>query len=312
MDLRQLEILKAIVEAGSFTGAGDRLHVSQSAISRQILLLEQELQEPIFLRVGRKVRITPAGETLLQLSNRVLQDLKETVAVISDSKESLAGTLRLAGGMTVCLYVFPLLLKEFRRVHPNVEINVAAGVSEKFIGSIRTGSADLGLLTLPIEGSDLVTLPALREELLLVTAPHHPLSKKRKISPHDLVHQQFVLFETGSNTRRALDAFFLKEQVHPKIVMDTENVEIIKAMVAAGMGITIIPYQAVAREVRSGRFFCSRIEGHSLFRETGWVYLRSNRVPRMVQEVLALFERILPKLRLEPPLHRAIAGASRL
>ena len=309
MDLRQLEILKAIAEVGSFTGAGDKLHVSQSAISRQILLLEEELQEPIFLRVGRKVRITRAGETLLQLSNRVLQDLKDTVALISDSKESLAGTMRLVGGMTVCLYVFPVLLKEFRRVHPNVEINVTAGVSEKFIRYIRTGSADLGLLTLPIEGPDLVTLPVLKEELLVVTAPNHPLSRRRKITPQDLVLQQFVLFETGSNTRRALDEFFLREQIHPKIVMDTENVEIIKAMVRSGLGITIIPYQAVAREVRSGQFFCSRIEGQPLFRETGWVYLRSNRVPRMVQEVLAVFERILPKLRLMPPTHRAIAGS---
>lgn len=300
MDLRQLEILKAIVEAGSFTGAGDKLRVSQSAVSRQILLLEQELKEPIFLRVGRRIRITPAGEALLQLSNRVFQDLKETVAVISDSRESLNGTLRLVGGMTVCLYVFPVLLKEFRRVHPNVEINVTAGMSEKFIADIRTGSADLGLLTLPINQPDLVALPVLKEELLLVTAPNHPLSRKRKISSADLVGQQFVLFEIGSNTRRALDAFFVREQIHPRIVMDTENVEIIKAMVRSDLGISVIPYQAVAREVRSGQFFCSRIEGEELFRETGWVYPRSSSVPRMVKEVLEVFNRILPKLRLAP------------
>ena len=300
MDLRQLEILKAIVEAGSFTGAGDKLHVSQSAVSRQILLLEQELKEPVFLRVGRRIRITPAGEALLQLSNRVFQDLKETVAVISDSRESLNGTLRLVGGMTVCLYVFPLLLKEFRRVHPNVEINVTAGTSEKFIADIRAGSADLGLLTLPVNQPDLVALPVLKEELLLVTAPNHPLSRKKKIRSADLAGQQFVLFEIGSNTRRALDAFFVREQIHPRIVMDTENVEIIKAMVRSDLGITIIPYQAVAREVRSGQFFCSRIEGQELFRETGWVYPRSSSVPRMVKEVLEVFNRILPKLRLAP------------
>ena len=311
MDLRQLEILRAIVETGSFTGAGDRLRVSQSAISRQILLLEDELQEPVFLRVGRKVRITPTGESLLQLGNRIFQDLKETVAAISDSKESLAGTLRLGGGMTVCLYVFPILLKEIRRLHPNVEINVTAGVSEKFIGYIRTGSADLGLLTLPVGEPDLVTLPVLKEELLLVTAPNHPLSRRRKITPQDLAGEQFVLFETGSNTRRALDRFFLKEQVRPRIVMDTENVEIIKAMVRNGLGITIIPYQAVAREVGSGQFFCSRIEGQELFRETGWVYLRANRVPRMVEEMLAVFDRILPKLRLAPPSQKRPRRAAR-
>jgi DNA-binding transcriptional LysR family regulator len=305
MDLRQLEILCAIVETGSFTGAGDRLRVSQSAVSRQILLLEEELQEPIFLRIGRKVRITPSGERLLHLGNRIFQDLKETVAAIGDSKDSFTGTLRLAGGMTVCLYVFPVLLKEFCKLHPNIEVNVTAGVGEKFVDSIRSGAADLGLLTLPVDDSDLVTLPVLKEELLLVTGPKHPLSRRRKITPQDLAGEKFVLFETGSNTRRVLDRFFLQERVRPKIVMDTENVEIIKAMVRHNLGITIIPYQAVAREVRSGQFFCSRIEGQELFRDTGWVYLRSNRVPRIVQEVLLVFQRLLPRLRLAPSSSKA-------
>src|SRR5512146_462308 len=102
MDLRQFEIIRAIADTGSFTAAGHKLHVSQSAISRQILLLEDELGEPVFLRIGRKIRITPAGEALLQLSHRVFQDLTDTVAGIGDSRESLHGTLRLGGGMTVC------------------------------------------------------------------------------------------------------------------------------------------------------------------------------------------------------------------
>ena len=119
LDLRQLEIIRAIVDTGSFTGAGERLHVSQSAISRQVLLLEDELGEAIFLRVGRRVRITPAGESLLHLSHRVLQDVQDTVAAITDTQESLRGTMRLVGGMTVCLYVFPSLLAEVRRTHPH-------------------------------------------------------------------------------------------------------------------------------------------------------------------------------------------------
>ena len=75
MDLRQLEIIRAIADTGSFTAAGEKLHVSQSAISRQILLLEQELGEPVFYRIGRRIRITPTGDSLLQLSHRVFQDL---------------------------------------------------------------------------------------------------------------------------------------------------------------------------------------------------------------------------------------------
>jgi DNA-binding transcriptional LysR family regulator len=300
MDLRQLESLQTIAETGSFTACGRKLHVSQSAISRQILLLEDELKEPVFLRVGRRIRITPAGEALLQLSNRVFQDLKDTIAGITDSQESLRGQIRLLGGMTVVLYVFPPLLTELKRQHPDIELKLVTGSSERCIQHLRAGTGDLALLTLPVDHTDMVAVPVMQEELMLVTAARHPLSRKRKIVPQDLVRQPFVLFESGSNTRRVVDEFFMTSRIEPQIVMETENVEIIKAMVRNGIGISVIPYQAVSRDVNSGHLFCARIEGRSLVRETGWVYPKMSRTPRTVQEVIRAFEKVHPKLRLTP------------
>jgi DNA-binding transcriptional LysR family regulator len=300
MDLRQLEILQAIAETGSFTACGKKLHVSQSAISRQILLLEDELGEPLFLRVGRQVRMTPAAESLVQLGQRVFLDVRETVGAITDRTRELRGTLRLSGGMTVCLYVFPPLLKQLRRMHPNLEVRLTVALAGRSVQEIRGGRVDAGLLTLPVEETDLVTVPALREELLLVTAPTHQLAKRRRVLPRDLAGLPFVLFEMGSATRKVIDHFFASQNIEPTIVMDTENVEIIKALVKTGLGVGIVPYQAVAREVKSGQLFCARIEGHELVRETGWVYARANRVPRMIDELLLAFESITDKLRLAP------------
>ena len=296
MDLRQLEIIRAIADTGSFTAAGEKLHVSQSAISRQILLLEDELGEPVFHRIGRRIRITPAGESLLQLSHRVFQDLEDTVSGISDKQESLGGTLRLVGGMTVCLYLFPALLAEVRRIHPNLELKVTVGSAERSIAMLRSGAGDLGLLTLPVEATDLESTPALEEELLLVTYASHPLAKKTVIAPADLDKQPFVLFETGSITRRLVEAFFTREHIHPQIIMETENVEIIKAMVRHGLGISIVPWQAAAADVRTGQLFCSRIAGHSLMRQTGWLYPKMSRLPRTVSEVIRVFDTVKPRL----------------
>jgi DNA-binding transcriptional LysR family regulator len=296
MDLRQLEIIRAIADSGSFTAAGEKLHVSQSAISRQILLLEDELGEPVFHRIGRRIRITPAGESLLQLSHRVFQDLQDTVSLISDKRESLRGTIRLVGGMTVCLYVFPVLLSEVRKVHPHLDMKVTVGSAERSIAMLRSGAGDLGLLTLPVEASDLVAVPVLREELLLVTYPTHPLAKKKTISPPDLDKQPFVLFETGSITRRLVEEFFARERIAPEIIMETENVEIIKAMVRSGLGISIIPWQAAVADVRTKQLFCSRVAGTSLERQTGWLYPKMSRLPRPVAEVMSVFETVRPKL----------------
>ncbi len=298
MDLRQLEILQAIAETGSFTACGRKLHVSQSAISRQILLLEEELGEPLFLRVGRQVRMTTAAESLVQLGQRVFQDVKETVGKITDRTGDLRGTLRLTGGMTVCLYVFPPLLKHLRRVHPHLDMRITVATAGRSVEEIRGGQIDIGLLTLPVEESDLVAVPALREELLLMTTPKHPLARRRGVAPQDLAAHPFVLFEAGSATRRVIDHFFASQDIQPLVVMDTENVEIIKAMVRTGLGISIVPYQAIAREVRAGQLFCTRIDGHPLFRETGWVYARSNRTPRMIGELLKAFDDVRGRLRL--------------
>lgn len=300
MDLRQLEILRAIAEAGSFTGAGKRLHLSQSAVSRQILLLEDELHEPMFLRFGRRIQITPAGEALLQLSHRIFADIRETSSGILDQQKSLTGMLRLVGGMTVCLYVFPKLLKEYRRRHPGVEIKVITGATQRLVRKLRSGTADLGLLTLPLEDPTLTTVPVIREELLLVMPVGHRLARRKQVPPAELVRQPFVLFEAGSNTRRVIDEFFVREQIQARVVTETENVEIIKSMVATGLGISIVPYQAIAREVRTGTLCCARLAGQKLVRETGWVHLRADRIPRIVREMMETLNRILPRLRLAP------------
>jgi DNA-binding transcriptional LysR family regulator len=301
VDLRQLEILQAIAETGSFTASGRKLHVSQSAISRQILLLEEELGEPLFLRVGRQVRMTPAAESLVQLGQRVFRDLTETVGAITDRTRELKGVLRLSGGMTVCMYVFPVLLKHLKRVHPQLDVRLTVATAGRSVQEIRGGRIDAGLLTLPVDESDLVTVPVLREELLLVMNPTHPLARRRRVVPKELASQPFILFEPGSATRKVIDNFFLGEEIEPTVVMDTENVEIIKAMVKTGLGIGIVPYQSVAREVRAGQFAVARVEGHELVRETGWVYARANRVPRMIHELLAAFETVRGRLRLSSP-----------
>ena len=300
MDLRQLEILRAIADSGSFTAAGARLHVSQSAISRQVLLLEEEFKEPLFIRFGRRIQITPIGETLLQLSHRVFEDIRDTTAGILDTKKKLTGTLRLVGGMTVCLYVFPPLLKEFRRHHPDVDIKVITGGTPRLLRKLRSGGADLGLITLPIEDHSLATVPVIHEELLLVMPAGHRLATGKPIAPEALVRQPFILFENGSNTRRVLDEFFVRADVKPRVVAETENVEIIKSMVASGLGISIVPFQSVAREIRGGSLSVARIAGQTLVRETGWVHLRSDRVPRMVREMMDTLARILPRLKLVP------------
>jgi DNA-binding transcriptional LysR family regulator len=145
-----------------------------------------------------------------------------------------------------------------------------------------------------------VVVPTLREELMLVMPPKHPLAVKRRVPPKDLANEPFVLFEPHSSTRRTIDRLFTQVGIEPRVVLETENVEILKAFVASGMGLSLIPYQSVADEVRAGKLASARMAGHVLERETGWVYPRSSHLPRAVQELIRTLELIRPRLKLAP------------
>jgi DNA-binding transcriptional LysR family regulator len=301
MDFRQLDMLRAVAEEASFTRAAERLHVSQSAISRQIKLLEDELGSVLLHRGARRVQPTPAGELLFRMANRVHRDMQEAVSQIADTRELRRGTLTLAGGMTVCMYILPRLLKKYRNLYKQIDLRVVSGNSQEIEAMLRSHEVDLALMTLPILAEDLQVLPVLKEEMVVVTAPGHPLSRKRSVEPAQLGKVPWIVYEAGSNTRKAIDTFFLEEQIPMQIAMETENVEIIKAMVAAGLGVTIIPFSGIARDLRHGRFGYARVRGWHLVRETGWVYLKSDYVPRTITEMLRVFDVMKDQFGIRPP-----------
>ena len=290
MDIRQLEMFLAVAEENGFTRAGERLHVSQSAISRQIGLLERELGGPLFNRDGRNVSLTQSGEILVGAAHRVFREMQQVVEQLSDVRELRRGRIRLAGGMSVCMYILPRLLKRYRKLHPDVDVRVSSGSSEEIIRKLRSHEMDLALLTLPVIADDLQVIPVLKEEMVVVTAQRHPFARKRMVNAREIGKYPLILYETGSRTRETIENFLREENVSADVAMETENAEIIKAMVASGIGITVLSHAAVAPDLRHERLAIARIRGRKLYRETGWVYLKSDYVPRTVTEMLRVFE----------------------
>lgn len=297
MDLRQLEMFKSVAEQGSFTAAAKRMHVSQSAISRQVKLLEDELGGPLLHRGARGVTLTASGELLLSLAHRLNRDVKDVVAQIAETHDLLRGSLTIAGGMTVCLHVLPEALREYKKQYKGVDLRVVTGRNASILALIRGHEVDLALLTLPIVDRDLEVVPVLKEEMVVVTAKSHPLAGRRNVDVKTLASHPQILYEQGSNTRRVQDELFAQTEQPLNVAMETENVEIIKAMVRAGLGITLIPYAAIAREVRTGRLAITRVRGRRLYRQAGWVYLKSDYVPPPVSAMIELFDSMKDRFR---------------
>lgn len=281
----------SVADNASFTRASQKLYVAQSAISRKIKLLEEELGEPIFKRVNKKIYVTPAGETLLRYARRIFQDMRNAKMEISEIAHLERGQLRVGAGMLACTYILPPVLERFKALHPRIDLEVITAPTDILLSKLSDNLIELGVFTLPIKHSDLQVIPLITEEMVVVTSPKHPvLSKETKINAEDLQNYPMILFPKGARTRDVLDGFFNNVGIVPRIVMEAENVALIKPLVKIDLGISIIPLRSVSEELQRGELHYLRIKNHKLIRKVGLVYHKSEYVPKMLAELIRLFK----------------------
>lgn len=291
MDFRQLEMFLAVAEQSSFTRASEQLYVAQSAISRQIALLEDELGEKLFKRVSKKVYLTPAGETLLRYARRIFQELKNARLEISGFSNLERGQVRIAAGLIAGMYLLPPALEKFKLLYPKIELTMVTGSTETLLTRLRHNELDLGVFTLPIQSPELQVIPLPAEEMVVVVSTKHPtLAGKKSISAKELARHPLILFPPAAYTRRALDAFFRELGITPQLLMEAENVELIKPLVRINLGITIIPLRAVREEVRRGELHYLTIQGRRLTREQGLVLHKTDHLPKALAELIRLIQ----------------------
>ncbi len=290
MDLRQLEMLIAVAENRSFTRAGQKLHVAQSAVSRKIGMLEEELGERFFSRVNKKVFVTPAGETLLRYARKVFQDLRDASIEISETTRLQRGQLRIGAGMITCMYLLPPVLEKFKALYPKIHVEVITGLTDTLLPQLRDNSIELGVFTLPIQSPDLEVIPIRTEEMVVVTSTKHPvLSKKKWIRAAEIEQYPLITFPKGARTRIVLDQYFAEIGIAPHISMEAENVATIKPLVKIDLGISIVPFEAIAEETERRELHCLRIRDHKLTRQIGLVYCKADHLPKLLAELIRLF-----------------------
>jgi len=290
MDFRQLQMFQAVAENLSFTLAGRQLFVAQSAISRKIRLLEDELGQKLFKRVNKRIFLTPAGEVMRRYSHQIFQDLRNAALEVSDIAQWNKGVIRIGSGMTACMYLLPPVIEKFQARYPKLEVRVVTGTSETLIPQICNSALDVGILTLPVKSSDLEVVPFTTEELVIVTSPRHRvLAKKRNVAAEELKGYPMILFNPGTATRQLIDEYFARIGLEPRIVMVSENVATIKPLVRINLGISLLPLPAVTIEAKRGELHYLRIRGERLTRDIGLVTHKDDYKPKALLELMALF-----------------------
>lgn len=270
MEIRQLRAFVAIAETGTFTSAARRVHVTQAAISMQIRQLEREIGTPLFIRAPRRVALTHAGEVLLEAARRILREYDAATAELTDLAGAEKGRLRVGSASAmVSSDSLPNVLKEVCEQYPRADVFVSTGTSESLVQRLLAGELDVALVSLPVEARGIRTELLLRDALVAIVSPRHPLAQQRVVSAYVLAAEKLILGERGGNTRRLIDHFFAEAGVRPVVSMEMNRLAAIKQMVEKDMGVGIVPSQSVREEVDEGRLVALWIEGAQINWELG-------------------------------------------
>ena len=296
IEIRQLKILKAIVDTGSFTRAAEALGISQPAISQQIRALEKELGISVLLRVGRTTRVTAAGDVLVHCARVVLEKLDETLRILEEHGHGRAGVVRIGTSEGPCNYLLPEILVEIKRRFPLVDARVVSGNAAATLGRLAAGDIDVALLALPVDADSVRVHEIGSDELVAVVPPGHSWAGRQYVTARDFEKEPMLVYDRGSQLADRSLRFLLDVGVFPRVPVEIDHLEAVKNLVQQRVGVAMLPRWAIRREVAAGVLLPVRLGPTGLVRR--WGVLRLDRQPHSaaLRGLLQLFTEMLPAL----------------
>jgi LysR family hydrogen peroxide-inducible transcriptional activator len=250
--LRQLEYLVAVAEEGHIGRAAERCHVAQPSLSAQLKELERGLGAALVERIGRGIRLTPAGENLAGKAREILQATDDLVEGAQQSTTRLRGRLRIAAIPTVAPYLLPRFVPLLREHHPEVETHLRELHTPNLVPALVNGDIDLGLMALPVEDPTLDHVVILDDPFLVALDPAHSFAAAEDVAIDHLVGEAVLLLEDGHCLRDQALEICSRVGAEEAGEIQATSLATLCQMVAAGMGVTLLPRSARAVEARDG------------------------------------------------------------
>jgi DNA-binding transcriptional LysR family regulator len=289
MEIRQLKAFVAIAEARTFTAAALRIHYTQAALSMQIKQLEKEVGVPLFTRMPRRVVLTEAGERLLERAHHILREHDAALSELAELAGAKHGRLRVGSASAmVSSDALPVILKKLRKTHQNAEVSVLSGTSDELVRKILGGEIDMAFVSLPVQARNVETELLSRDQLVAIASPRHRMAGQKVLSAFALAGEKLILGERGGNTRRLIDEFFAEAGLKPTVAMELSRQQAIKNMVAADMGVGIVPLSVARDDAEKGRLVRWWIEGARINWEMGVARLSGGYLSPICQTFLDL------------------------
>jgi DNA-binding transcriptional LysR family regulator len=242
METQQARVFLAVAREGSFSGAARRLYRTQPTVTMAVQKLERELGARLFERVGHGVRLTRAGETLLESLGPLVEQWDRAARRLQEMSDGvLRGPVQLGAGEAAILYLLPGPIRSFLRGHPRVDVIIRHRASEELLVMLRQGEIDFALRPLPEPPTDMAFSPFRTANRLLIAPIDHPIHRTKSLTLESLARYPFILPWHGSATRKLIEGLFAERGLALKVSLEAGGWEAIKRYAGLGLGIGVVP-----------------------------------------------------------------------
>ena len=275
LNFNQFRVFYHAAKHLNFTVAASELFITQPAVTAQVKSFEEACNLKLFKKRARRVYLTDEGRILFDFAERIFKYEKEIENTIDDMRELKRGILSLGTTKAYARYFMPLMISNFHKNYPNIKIQLNEGSSLDMIYSLLDFKIEVAVIARAMDHPEVNFFPFSKEEMAIIVAPNHPLTRKKSISFKELADEPFIMKENGSGTRKLVEQLFEKEGCEPNALMETSNTEFIKQLVQRGEGVSFLVREAVAAEIADEMLAEVPLKGQKIYLEVSIAYLKN-------------------------------------
>jgi LysR family hydrogen peroxide-inducible transcriptional activator len=249
MEFHQLRYVCAIADTGNFSRAAERCQIAQPSLSQQVLKLEEDLGAKLFDRLGRSVRLTEAGRAFIPQARAVLEQMEVARLSAADKNADFRGSIAVGVIPTVAPYLIPSYAATFAKNYPDAKLRIVEETTSVLVEGLRNLSIDVAILALPLRHKDLKLFPIRTEPLFAVLRRDHPRASAESLALKDLRGESFVMLRDGHCFRDLSLRTCTRARITPNIAFESGQFSSLLGMVAAGVGVSLVPEMAVDRNL---------------------------------------------------------------
>jgi DNA-binding transcriptional LysR family regulator len=282
-------VFHEVAKFKSFSRAAENLFVSQPAVSKHIRQLEQKLGMGLIRRGRGGFDLTEAGEMLFKHTHKICNNLQEIESVLDNLRKDHHGLLKIGTTESYSKCLMPKLLSGFQTYNPSIKITLEVGNSEEIEKGLLDYKNDIGLIGLAKASSKFESVPFLKEELVLIVSPDHPLGKRKAVSLKEIEGYPFIIRAKGSTTRRILFHAYEEFDIHPSLLIEAGSSEFIKQWVSEGKGVSVIVKRLGEDEEKRGMIKMIPLL-EKLYLEVAVLYLKEERANPTIKAFIRYME----------------------